>query len=49
MLNSIGASYNFTDDFSITLSYLFIIGDEGSKFGQMKSVEGLYLVGEWSF
>lgn len=49
MINSIGASYNFTDDFSITLSYLFIIGDEGSKFGQMKSVEGLYLVGEWSF
>jgi len=49
MVNSIGASYSFTDDFSVTLSYLFMIGDEESKFGQMKSAEGLYLIGEWSF
>lgn len=49
MVNSIGASYNFTDDFSVTLSYLFMIGDEESRFGQMKSAEGLYLIGEWSF
>ncbi len=49
MVNSIGASYNFTDDFSINLSYLFMIGEEDSKFGQMKSAEGLYLIGEWSF
>jgi len=49
MVNSIGVSYDFTDDFSVTFSYLFMIGDEGSKFGQMKSAEGLYLVGEWSF
>ncbi len=49
MINSIGASYSFTDDFSVTLSYLFMIGDEESRFGQMKSAEGLYLIGEWSF
>jgi len=49
MVNSIGASYDFTDDFSVTFSYLFMIGEEGSKFGQMKSAEGLYLIGEWSF
>ncbi len=49
MVNSIGVSYDFTDDFSVTFSYIFMIGDEGSKFGQMKSAEGLYLVGEWSF
>lgn len=49
MVNSIGASYNFTDDFSLMLSYLFMIGDGESKFGQMKSAEGLYLTGEWSF
>ncbi len=49
MVNSISASYNFTDDFSVTLSCLFMIGDEESRFGQMKSAEGLYLIGEWSF
>ncbi len=49
MLNSVGVSYKFTDDLSVTLSYLFTIGDESSKLGQMKSAEGLYLVGEWSF
>jgi len=49
MLNSVGISYKFTDDLSVTLSYLFTIGDESSKLGQMKSAEGLYLVGEWSF
>jgi len=49
MVNSIGASYSFTDDFSVTLSYLFMTGDEESRFGQMKSAEGLYLIGEWSF
>ncbi|MBE9593246.1 MAG: hypothetical protein IMF19_07170, partial [Proteobacteria bacterium] len=49
MVNSIGVNYNFTDDFSINLSYLFMIGEEGSKFGQMKSAEGVYLMGEWSF
>ncbi len=48
MVNSIGVSYDFTDDFSVTFSYIFMIGDEGSKFGQMKSAEGLYLIGEWS-
>jgi len=49
MVNSIGVNYNFSDDFSINLSYLFMIGEEGSKFGQMKSAEGVYLMGEWSF
>jgi hypothetical protein len=49
MINSIGASYNFTDDFSITFSYVSILGDQTSKLGQMGSAEGLYLMGEWSF
>lgn len=49
MVNSIGASYNFTDDFSITLSYVSVSGDQTSKLGQVGSAEGLYLMGEWSF
>ena len=49
MLNSLGASYDFTDDFSITLSYVSVLGDQTSKLGQMGSAEGLYLMGEWSF
>lgn len=49
MINSIGASYDFTDDFSITFSYVSVWGEQTSKLGQMGSAEGLYLVGEWSF
>ena len=49
MINSIGASYDFTDDFSVTFSYVSIFGDQDSKLGQMKSAKGLYLIGEWSF
>jgi len=49
MINSIGASYDFTDDFSITFSYVSVLGEQTSKLGQMGSAEGLYLVGEWSF
>jgi opacity protein-like surface antigen len=49
MINSVGASYDFTDDFSITLSYVSVLGDQNSKLGQMKSAEGIYLMGEWSF
>jgi len=49
MVNSIGASYDFNDDFSITFSYISVLGDQTSKLGQMRSAEGLYLMGEWSF
>src|SRR5665648_961664 len=49
MVNSVCASYDFTDDFSITLSYVSVLGDQTSKLGQMGSAEGLYLMGEWSF
>lgn len=49
MINSIGTSYNFTDDFSVTLSYVSVSGEQTSKLGQMESAEGLYLIGEWSF
>lgn len=49
MINSIGASYDFTDDFSITFSYVSVLGEQTSKLGQMGSAEGLYLMGEWSF
>jgi len=49
MVNSIGASYDFTDDFSITFSYVSVLGEQTSKLGQMGSAEGLYLMGEWSF
>ena len=49
MINSIGGSYDFTDDFSITVSYVSVLGEQTSKLGQMGSAEGLYLVGEWSF
>jgi len=49
MVNSVGASYDFTDDFSITFSYVSVLGDQTSKLGQMGSAEGLYLMGEWSF
>jgi len=49
MINFVGASYDFTDDFSITLSYVSAFGDQDSKLGQMESAKGLYLVGEWSF
>jgi len=48
MVNSIGASYDFTDDFSITFSYISVLGNQTSKLGQMGSAEGLYLMGEWS-
>jgi len=49
MINSIGASYDFTDDFSITFSYVSVLGDQTSKLGQMGSAKGLYISGEWSF
>src|SRR5665648_1037252 len=49
MLNSLGASYDFTDDFSLTFSYVSILGEETSKLGQMESAAGLYLKGEWAF
>jgi len=49
MINSIGASYDFTDDFSITFSYVSVSSEQTSKLGQMGSAEGLYLMGEWSF
>ena len=49
MINSIGASYDFTDDFSVTLSYVSVFGNPDSKLGQMGSAEGLYILGEWSF
>jgi len=49
MINSVGASYNFTDDFSVTFSYVSVSGEQTSKLGQMGSAEGLYLMGEWSF
>jgi len=49
MINSIGVSYDFTDDFSITLSYVSVSGEQNSKLGQLESTEGLYLLGEWSF
>jgi len=49
MVNSVGASYDFTDDFSVTLSYISVLGDQTSKLGQMRSAEGLYISGEWSF
>ena len=49
MVNSVGANYDFTDDFSVTLSYVSVSGEQTSKLGQMGSAEGLYLIGEWSF
>jgi len=49
MINSVGASYDFTDDFSVTFSYVSVLGEQTSKLGQMGSAEGLYLMGEWSF
>jgi len=49
MVNSVGASYGFTDNFSITLSYVSVLGEQTSKLGQMGSAEGLYLMGEWYF
>lgn len=49
MLNNIGVSYNINEDLSVILSYFFIVGDESSKFGQMKSAEGIFLIGEWTF
>ena len=49
MINSIGASYDFTDDFSVTFSYVSVFGDQDSKLGQLGSVEGIYILGEWSF
>jgi hypothetical protein len=49
MINSVGASYNFTDDFSVTFSYVSVSGKQTLKLGQMGSAEGLYLMGEWSF
>jgi len=49
MVNSIGASYGFTDNFSVTFSYVSVLGEQTSKLGQMGSAEGLYLMGEWSF
>ncbi len=49
MLHSIGVQYKFTDDFSVTLSYVKIFGDDSSKLGMMRRAEGIYLKGEWSF
>lgn len=49
MLHSIGVEYKVTDDLSITLSYVKVLGDDTSKLGAMKRAEGIYLSGEWSF
>jgi len=49
MVNSIGASYNFTDDFSVAISYVSVSGSQNSKLGQMGNAEGVYISGEWSF
>jgi len=49
MLHSLGFNYNFSDNLSLSLSYLLVIGEEDSKFGQVKNNEGLFLIGEWSF
>ena len=49
MINSIGVSYDFTDDFFLTFSYVFILGEPTSKLGQIGSAAGLYLKGEWAF
>ena len=49
MVNSVGASYDFTDDFSVTLSYVSVFGDPDSKLGQLGNAEGIYISGEWSF
>jgi len=49
IVNSIGASYDFTDDFSVTLSYVSVFGDPDSKLGQLGNAEGIYISGEWSF
>jgi len=49
MLNSFGASYDFTDDFSLDFSYVSILGEKTSKLGKMESAAGIYLKGEWAF
>jgi len=49
MINSIGASYNFTDDFSVAISYVSVSGNQNSKLGQMGNAEGIYISGEWFF
>ncbi len=49
MLHSLGFNYNFSDNLSLSLSYLLVIGEKDSKFGQVKNNEGLFLIGEWSF
>jgi len=49
MVNSVGVSYGFTDDFSVTLSYISISGGQNSKLGQIGAADSLYLMGEWSF
>jgi len=49
MVNSIGASYDFTDDFSVILSYVSVSGGQNSKLGQIGAADSLYLIGEWSF
>jgi len=49
MINAIGADYDFTDDFSMTFSYVSVLGESTSKLGQMESSSGLYLSGEWVF
>ena len=49
MVNSVGASYGFTDNFSVTLSYVSVSGSQNSKLGQIGAADSLYLMGEWSF
>jgi len=49
MINSIGANYDFTDDFSLSFSYVSVLGELSTKLGQMGSSEGIYLSGEWVF
>ena len=49
MINSVGACYGFTDNFSVTLSYVSVSGSQNSKLGQIGAADSLYLMGEWSF
>jgi len=49
MINSIGANYDFTDDFSLSFSYVSVLGEPSTKLGKMGSSAGIYLSGEWVF
>ncbi len=49
MGNIIGLDYQISENVVTSFSYVFLLGDNNSKLGGLKSAAGFYFSLEWSF